>query len=493
MPDLAKYVVSLEAETSRYRRELDRANKKLGQFHRDTTSRLDRMAASMRSFSRAFAIGFGALAGTGLVTAARNTLRVADNLDKLAVRLGVSSRELQAWGIIAERFNVSQNQANLAIQRFTRRTAEAAQGTGEAKGALKELGIDARTFANLPLDERMLRLAGALQGVNSESDRLRIAFKLFDSEGTSVLQFLSQGEEGLRNLRDELEGQLWSEEEVKRLSDLNTELTKLSQTLQLQFGPVLASIGKTFSDYLKKAQDEVLRLTRAFQTLQGNQFAAAKLNEQNGFTSPPDIIVDRGASQGRPVPGINPSVTFSPREIAPASGIQDPSSVMSTRTDAMVEEFSDMLTQMERRQENFVTLFTDNMVEAASGGFDSILKSWSRTLQQMAARALTSQLFKLLGFGNADGGFLGLGKLFGGARADGGPVSAGKSYLVGERGPELFTPGASGFITPNGGGGNVINIDARGAVPGVETRIRAAVEEAVARADRNRIEAGRRG
>lgn len=35
-------------------------------------------------------------------------------------------------------------------------------------------------------------------------------------------------------------------------------------------------------------------------------------------------------------------------------------------------------------------------------------------------------------------------------RADGGPVSAGSTYMVGERGPELFTPGSSGNITPNG-------------------------------------------
>lgn len=43
-----------------------------------------------------------------------------------------------------------------------------------------------------------------------------------------------------------------------------------------------------------------------------------------------------------------------------------------------------------------------------------------------------------------------------GARAIWGPVSRGKSYLVGENGPELFTPGSSGNITPNGdfwGGG----------------------------------------
>lgn len=47
------------------------------------------------------------------------------------------------------------------------------------------------------------------------------------------------------------------------------------------------------------------------------------------------------------------------------------------------------------------------------------------------------------------------GNLFGGARAGGGSVSAGQFYLVGERGPELFAPGASGAIIPNGGGGGV--------------------------------------
>lgn len=40
-----------------------------------------------------------------------------------------------------------------------------------------------------------------------------------------------------------------------------------------------------------------------------------------------------------------------------------------------------------------------------------------------------------------------------GSRATGGPVSRGRSYLVGERGPELFVPRGSGRIIPNGGSG----------------------------------------
>jgi len=42
---------------------------------------------------------------------------------------------------------------------------------------------------------------------------------------------------------------------------------------------------------------------------------------------------------------------------------------------------------------------------------------------------------------------------FAGFRAEGGPVLAGSTYMVGEKGPEMFTPTSSGYITPNGSGG----------------------------------------
>ena len=56
---------------------------------------------------------------------------------------------------------------------------------------------------------------------------------------------------------------------------------------------------------------------------------------------------------------------------------------------------------------------------------------------------------------------------FGGARAAGGSVTGGKSYLVGERGAEMFVPNTSGTIVPNhalGGGGSQINLTVNGAI-----------------------------
>ncbi|WP_291295811.1 hypothetical protein [Elioraea sp.] len=74
---------------------------------------------------------------------------------------------------------------------------------------------------------------------------------------------------------------------------------------------------------------------------------------------------------------------------------------------------------------------------------------------------------------------LGVNFGFGGPRAMGGPVAGGTTYLVGERGPELFTPGRSGEIIPNGGFGGRsetinVSVDARGSSIG-PAELRAAV------------------
>jgi hypothetical protein len=79
---------------------------------------------------------------------------------------------------------------------------------------------------------------------------------------------------------------------------------------------------------------------------------------------------------------------------------------------------------------------------------------------QIIADLIRIQIQKLLmnALGSAIGA-PGLGS-FGGARAAGGPVVRGKTYLVGEKGPELFSPGSSGQIisNDNAAGGGDLNV-----------------------------------
>jgi len=85
-----------------------------------------------------------------------------------------------------------------------------------------------------------------------------------------------------------------------------------------------------------------------------------------------------------------------------------------------------------------------------------VASSVFRNIASMLLKYGMNQLFDNMG---------GFGKFLSGNRASGGPVSGGKTYLVGEKGPELFTPNSSGRITSNdsiGGSNMVVNVDASG-------------------------------
>lgn len=91
-------------------------------------------------------------------------------------------------------------------------------------------------------------------------------------------------------------------------------------------------------------------------------------------------------------------------------------------------------------------------------GFDDLKRVAFRALDEIASHALQSGISNL--FGGAGGGGLGglisqsLGALLGlPGRATGGPVSPGRAYLVGENGPEVFLPTASGRIERGGAAG----------------------------------------
>jgi len=111
----------------------------------------------------------------------------------------------------------------------------------------------------------------------------------------------------------------------------------------------------------------------------------------------------------------------------------------------------------------------ETLVTDLGEGIKGLIRGTS-TLNDVLSNVLNKMIdaaFNMALFGNVGGGFMpGLGILGSIFRADGGPVKAGGSYIVGERGPELFSPGASGMITPNhalGGSTNVVvNVDASG-------------------------------
>ena len=142
---------------------------------------------------------------------------------------------------------------------------------------------------------------------------------------------------------------------------------------------------------------------------------------------------------------------------------------------AVFEEGKIIDTQLEKQAEKMKSLYKSIGDTISSGIVDSLTAAveGTKSLAEVASDTLRSLSKILLQFGvQSLLGGLGGGnpgsiftKLFGGGRASGGTVAGGRSFLVGERGPELFTPGRTGSIAPNSalGGANVtVNVDASG-------------------------------
>ena len=149
------------------------------------------------------AVSVAATAATAAIVA--GSLKSIDALAKTSDKLGIAISDLQALRQAAELTGVGTNTLDMSLQRMTRRLSEAAQGTGEAQDALKELNLDALALAKLSPDEQFREIAGAMKQVGSQSDRVRLAFKLFDSEGAALVNTLALGKSGLQEIGDEMD------------------------------------------------------------------------------------------------------------------------------------------------------------------------------------------------------------------------------------------------------------------------------------------------
>jgi lambda family phage tail tape measure protein len=143
---------------------------------------------------------------------------------------------------------------------------------------------------------------------------------------------------------------------------------------------------------------------------------------------------------------------------------------------SMTEYFMNAKTEMETGRQAFDSVMgnmsaaLDNFARTGKLSFKDLAKSIIQDLIAIQLKASAMSMFKSLGFGFSASGvdnlFKGAANYSGGKggfAADGGDLSANDSYIVGERGPELFVPKVSGTVIPNnmlgsamGGGGQSI-------------------------------------
>lgn len=267
--NVAKFAKSMDkayAKTKKLRHQIGQTSKKIATYG-------------------TVAVG-AAVAGTAAMV--RANLRLIDSTAKTADKLGIQIDALQRLRFAAEQTGVEANVLDTAIQRMTRRVAEAAQGSGEAAGALKELGLDAQALAAMSPDEQFRAIAGAMGNVSSQGDRVRLAMRLFDTEGVALVNTLALGEDGLARMgaqADELGITLdrVSAQKVENANDAINRAQKaiggVAQRVTVALAPIIEQVANYVTAFLGRfntSSDRVLGVVRAIAVGAGHVADALK-------------------------------------------------------------------------------------------------------------------------------------------------------------------------------------------------------------------------
>lgn len=258
-------------------------------------------------------------------------------------------------------------------------------------------------------------------------------------------------------------------ERIDAESKLN-EITKIRAVLMEQLNTVSEADKDKVIAAINEATTSVGLLDMSYQEAAASIMDVTTMTlKMNGATQE---TIDSIARVGR----VSETIALGARGIGQANAeIASQSRTFGSGWSKAFRTYADDATNAAQTAERLFNKATQGMEDAivnfAKTGkfeFKDLLNTITEELLRSQIRMLIANIFGGASGGGGGGGGLmggllgGIGKIFG--FASGGVVGANSPILVGERGPEIFTPGSGGTITPNnqiGGSTNVVyNISA---------------------------------
>lgn len=304
MAKVGSLLIDLAMNTARLQADAGKAAQSINRMERNfkrSMSGIERQVSSVARSIRGFAGTLGIAAGAGgLALMTKNSIDAADKIGKLSQRLGISTEALSEYRHVAELSGVTFETLTMGFQRMTRRISEAANGTGEAREAIRELGLVAGALNKLAPDEQFEAIARAMEGVTKESDRVRLAMKLFDSEGVALVQTMTNGEKGIRDMRAQAQqlGVSMSKDVTDKAARANDAITRVNATMRglgletiPMVTPLIEGFAALFSEVVNPVMNKVNQVLHGINA--GTAFLGAGLAQLFGFESDADKLFAR--------------------------------------------------------------------------------------------------------------------------------------------------------------------------------------------------------
>jgi len=251
---LGQLEVEITADDAKLRRGLKRADSSIAQ----TAKRVGALAAGFAKFA-AVAVTAGAAIGVAVV---RSQLQQIDALAKTSAQLNITIQDLQGLRFAAEQSGASAGVLDRSLERLTRNIGEVQGGTGTAKKAFDELGLSAVELAKISPADALGKVATALQGVESNSQRVNFAYQILGRSGTQLVNMLANGEEGLNAFKQEALdlGLTLDEVDAAKIEAANDALNRIQKVIQgalqqatVELAPFIEDIAARFADVAKES------------------------------------------------------------------------------------------------------------------------------------------------------------------------------------------------------------------------------------------------
>ena len=302
----AKFVL----QTQQFRAGLNQATaaarnsaRRIGDRFSDAAKRVQASFASMARTIRSHMTAIVA----SVTAAAFAFQKIAQDIDRMAKfsrRLGVPVAVLQQLESVAGKSGVSMSELSTSLEFFQKSTAEAAEGSGPLADRLRQLGINATDFANLPLIDRIELIADRMAGMSTEVQKTGLAVDAFGRSGQKMIIMLDGGSQAIRDLSQDFEevGYQISDQGAASVEAMNDAFQRLMETVKSTGQAITVELAGP----LKQVFDFVTAFTTELRTSKIPVFFTGALPAIKRFRERRQLERERAA--GSTAAALNPTI-----------------------------------------------------------------------------------------------------------------------------------------------------------------------------------------
>ncbi|MFH1022133.1 MAG: hypothetical protein V1809_01950 [Planctomycetota bacterium] len=219
--------------------------------------KLQSFGAGLRNIGMSMmAVGAGIV--TPLLASAKSFATMGNQLDKMAIRTGMSVESLSELGYAAELSGANLEDVEIGIRNMQRTIGGAAAGSESAAEALARVGLSAEQLIALSPDQQFMAIGKRLQEIKDPALRAAAAMKVFGRSGTSLLPLM----DGLAEARAEARrlGVVMSSEDARAAAVFNDALDRVWASLR----SLVVTVGAALAPLLTEIAGKIVTLVGAF-------------------------------------------------------------------------------------------------------------------------------------------------------------------------------------------------------------------------------------